>query len=237
MYNTLKNVFHKREVRVFLCGVLCAVILCGCTLNRIDVDFKTDSSENETVIIHTEIPVVKGMNEEFCGQINTEYSEYTQSRINSFNENAVNTEGEREGKARLNITQEVKFNKKKLLSIVGECFEYTSGMTGAMSRIAVNIDTESEKRIYLCDLFNDEEYVDMLNARLEKISDSDKYSDIWEKPVIGEAQNENFYFADDGLVIYYPPYELSYYARGFVEFTVPYSELYGYLKPEYSELY
>ena len=77
----------------------------------------------------------------------------------------------------------------------------------------------------------------MLNARLEKLSLTDEYSDIWEKPVVGEAQNENFYLSNGGLVLYYKPYELSYYSRGFVEFTIPYSELYGYLKPEYAVLY
>ena len=77
----------------------------------------------------------------------------------------------------------------------------------------------------------------MLNARLATISLKVEYADIWEQPVIGEEQNECFYLTDDGLVIYYPPYELSYYARGFVEFVIPYSELYGYLKPEYVLLY
>lgn len=237
MYNTLKNMFHVRVVRILFTTVFLTAIFCGCALNKIDVDIQTNDSENETEIIHSEIPVIKGMSDEFCKQINAQLQEYTDSKINTFREEAANTAGEREGKAKLNITEEVKFNKKNLLSVVGEYFEYTSGMTGAVSRTAVNIDTESERRIYLCDLFNDEEYVDMLNARLEKISADDKYSDIWEKPVIGEMQNESFYFSDDGLVIYYPPYELSYYARGFVEFTVPYSELYGYLKPEYSVLY
>ena len=73
----------------------------------------------------------------------------------------------------------------------------------------------------------------MLNSRLEKMSRQAEYSDLWEKPIITDAQNEYFYFNDKGIVIFYPPYELSYYARGFVEFVIPYEDLYGYLKPEY----
>ena len=52
-----------------------------------------------------------------------------------------------------------------------------------------------------------------------------------------DEQNEYFYFTDKGIVIFYPPYELSYYSRGFVDFTIDYEDLYGYIKPEYSRKY
>ena len=129
------------------------------------------------------------------------------------------------------------FNKNGLYSMISESFEYTEGTYGVSQRRVLNVDVNSSKLLLLKDIFSDEAYIDMLNSKLKKISKEAMYSDLWEMPVIGEEQNEYFYFDDKGLVIFYPPYELSYYARGFVEFIIPYSELYGYLKPEYSVLY
>ena len=38
---------------------------------------------------------------------------------------------------------------------------------------------------------------------------------------------------DEDLVIFFSPYELSYYAKGFIEFPVRMTELNGILKEEY----
>ena len=239
MYNTLKGV-SSRKIKagiIITSLIMLMTVICGCSLNSVRVNIIKDEREGDNEIINVEIPQISGMSEEFCDNLNNELKNYANDKIEAFIDEAQKTHQERDGKAKLDTEQKVKFNKKNFLSVIGDSFEYTSGMTGAASRVALNIDTESEKRLYLCDLFNDEEYVGMLNARLDEISIGEEYADIWERPVIGEEQNECFYLSDNGLVIYYPPYELSYYARGFVEFTIPYSELYGYLKPEYAILY
>ena len=64
----------------------------------------------------------------------------------------------------------------------------------------------------------------------------DEYSDLWEKPQIKESNQRDFYVTQQGLVIFYQPYDLSYYARGFVEFTIDYADISGYLKEEYRRL-
>lgn len=217
--------------------MLLITLFYGCTFGGVKVTKEIEENETENEIIFIETPKIKGMGEEFSNTINQQIEESIKAKKENFLDRAKATKEERDKKAKLEISQKVTYNKNDLLSIVSECFEYTSGLTGAVSRMVVNIDTKSEKRIYLKDLFNDEEYIEFLNAKLLKMSEKEEYSDIWEKPVIEEAQNEYFYLADDGLVIFYPPYELSYYARGFVEFCIPYSELYGYLKPEYTVLY
>jgi len=226
---------HKIITKILIASVLCA-ILGGCGINSIRVDIIEKETDNEEEIISIQIPQIKGMSKEFCDALNEDFKSRADKRIEEFEILAEETEEKRNSKAKLTVTQGVTYNKKGMLSILGEGYEYTSGMTGRSTRNAVNINTLTEQRVYLEDLFNDTEYVGFINAKLEKMSQSDEYSDIWEKPVIREKQNEYFYFSGDGLVIFYPPYELSYYARGFVEFTIPYSELYGYLKPEYCNL-
>lgn len=217
---------------------LAALLLCGCSSQRVDMKLTDNEYETDLQVVRLEIPSFKRLgSNELCDEINDKYRSFSDGLLNSFITNSENASEKRTGKSRLEMKQEEKYNKNGLYSLVSEIYEYTDGVYGTSKRNVLNVDVVNSKELYLKDLFNDDEYSDMLNARLEKLSKDAVYSDLWEKPTIGEEQNECFYFSDKGLVVFYPPYELSYYARGFVEFTIPYSELYGYLKPEYAALY
>lgn len=61
----------------------------------------------------------------------------------------------------------------------------------------------------------------------------DKYSELWEKPEITNENENRFYMTDTDLVIFFPPYELSYYAKGFIEFPIPLEEINPILKDHY----
>ena len=76
----------------------------------------------------------------------------------------------------------------------------------------------------------------MLNSRIGEVleKERDRYSDLWQKPTI--SQNQRYYIDGKNLVLFYPPYELSYYERGFVEIPLSLSDMSGYLKPEYRKL-
>ena len=238
MYNIIRKLIERgARIRHTAAALLLVFFVSGCSVNAVRVKLEKNGNENDTEKVKIETPVITGMKKSFTDEINAQMSDIITSKTESFRETAQKTQNDRSCKAELEISTEVKYNKKNLLSFVIEAYEYTSGFNGASSRYAVTIDAAEKKQLQLCDLFCDEEYKDMLNARLEKLSLTDEYSDIWEKPVVGEAQNENFYLSNGGLVLYYKPYELSYYSRGFVEFTIPYSELYGYLKSEYAVLY
>ena len=210
----------------------------GCSLSKVNVKIDEKSYETDEEMISVQIPIISGLSDNaFENELNTQYSERINEMITSFSEDSQKTTNERNGKSVLEIKQNVMYNENGILSLVTECYRYTDGVNGISSRIIKNINTETNTALLLEDLFSDDEYVKMLDERLEKQSEDAKYSDLWEMPKIGGEQNEFFYFTPEGLVIFYPPYELSYYARGFVEFTIPYSDLYGYLKPEYSFLY
>ena len=62
---------------------------------------------------------------------------------------------------------------------------------------------------------------------------SDKYSELWAKPEITEQNQNRFYIQDDNLVIFFPPYELSYYAKGFIEFPIPLLDLNSILDEDF----
>lgn len=229
MYNSIK--------KIVILG-LCVFAICGCSSDKVKLQIQSSNYETENEIIDIEVPEFSKLGKkEFNDEISSNYETYSKDLLNSFIKDSQNQAENRVGKSKLEVKQEEKYNKNGLYSLISEIYEYTEGTYGVSRRRILNVDTENSKVLLLEDLFNDDEYIDMLNSKLEKLSEDSMYSDLWEKPVINEEQNEYFYFDNKGLVIFYPPYELSYYARGFVEFTIPYSELYGYLKPEYSVLY
>lgn len=229
MYYTVKKI---------IAILIIILMLCACSAHKVDMKLTENEYETDTQIVKIEVPSFKHLgNKELCDEINEKYRKLSDELLNSFITADENASEKKTGKSELKMKQEEKYNKNGVYSLVGEIYEYTDGMYGVSKRCVLNVDTTNSKVIYLKDLFTDDEYSDMLDSKLEKLSKDPIYSDLWEKPKIGDEQNEFFYFDDKGLVIFYPPYELSYYTRGFVELIVPYSELYGYLKPEYSALY
>lgn len=228
---------HNPIIKIILTVAL-AITLCSCASNKVKMELTNKDYETENEIIYLEIPSFHGLGtKELNDEINNDYEKYSQELLNSFIDTSNSSVDNRAGKSKLEMKNEIKYNENGLFSLVGEIYKYTQGAYGASDRRILNVDVSNSKIILLEDLFIDGEYVEVLNSKLEKLSQDAIYSDLWEKPVITDKQNECFYFDDKGLVIFYPPYELSYYARGFVEFIIPYSELYGYLKPEYSLLY
>ena len=225
-------------IRKIVLILVFVILLCSCSEDKVKVDYINKVYETESEIIHLEIPSFHGLGtKELSDEISYDYEGFSQELLNSFIEASNNSKDNRTGKSKLEMKNEVKYNKNGIFSLVGEIYKYTQGAYGASDRRILNVDINNSKVLLLKDLFCDEKYIDMLNSKLEKLSCDAIYSDLWEKPMITDKQNECFYFDNKGLVIFYPPYELSYYARGFVEFTIPYKELYGYLKPEYSTLY
>ena len=64
-------------------------------------------------------------------------------------------------------------------------------------------------------------------------NDPEKYSELWAKPVITAETENRFYMTDDDIVKYFPPYELSYYAKGFTEFPISIEKLNPILNDRY----
>ncbi len=97
----------------------------------------------------------------------------------------------------------------------------------------------AKKEVKLADLFADDGYVSTLNRMIneEMEKHSEEYKDLWAKPEIKTGTSDGFlYSRDDDLVIFFQPYDLSYYARGFVEFRLDLEDLSGYMKEEYRRL-
>ena len=135
------------------------------------------------------------------------------------------------------LTQDVKYNKNNFISIIEEHYIYTGGAHGSSKRYPRNIDLASSRTVCLSDLF-ESGYEDTINRMIKEAVDAhpELYSDLWEQPSLSANHQKDFYISDDKLVIFFQPYDLSYYAKGYVEFPLRLKDLSGYMKEEYRRL-
>ena len=207
----------------------------GCSGSGPGIDITEKKYETDTSLVDIQIPQFKNfLNKEFEEELNNEYNNAVEKWLGDFSEECEKSSSGAE-KCTFRITQNLMLDIEPLLSVVGEVYVFTEGVHPSSSRVAKNIDTEQSKVLNLSDLFSDDSYTDVIQREINEILEKnpEEYHDLWEKPMLSSIHQEFFYLSEDGLVIFFPPYELSYYARGFVDFCISYDELSGYLKPEY----
>lgn len=234
MYNTVKRY-------IIAASALICALLCSCAPGKTATEKETREYETDFSKVNAELITIRGTgNSEFEEQLNSAIRSEEDSALVAFDSKAQESEPElRMGnKCVLEITWEEKYNANDFLSIVEESYTYTGGAHGVTARAARNIDFASQKEVRLGDLFAEAGYENTLNRMIsEQIAEHpSEYSDLWAKAEIKDAHQSDFYISDGNLVIFFQPYDLSYYARGFVEFRLPLEELRGYMKEEYRRL-
>ncbi len=208
------------------------LFLASCS-GGVQVDSVDKSYETETVTVDAKIPKLSGLSSESLAEaVNTEYEKTITSYLADFKKQASKT-GD---KSTFMVTTTEHHNSGGIFSAVTQIDSFASESHKNSFRITKNIDTEKCMELSLSDLFDGDEYIDMLNARLESAvsENSEKYQGLWEKPRLTE--NQDFYISSGFLVVYYLPYKLSYYERGFVEIPLSLADMSGYLKEEYRHL-
>ncbi len=228
----------KRVIAAVL-GVMC---LSSCAVGGgVETDIVTKEYETDYSSVKAEIIELSGLADtEFEDEFNEDVEESTDSELVAFDTAAAEIADELKmgNKCVFQTSWDVKYNKNDFLSLVEERYVYMGGAHGETAWLPRNIDVAASKEIKLADLFADSGYVNTLNRLItEQVEENkDEYADLWEKPEIKDSNQTDFYIEDGNLVIFYQPYDLSYYARGFVEFHLPLEELKGYMKEEYARL-
>lgn len=210
-----------------------AIVLCACT-GSVKVNMSDKSYTTDNVCVNAQIPQLSGLGDrEFQGKINMEYISSVGKRLDEFEKSAKKSAGN----AELETSTTEYLNSNGFLSIVTQ-IDYSVRKTKKNScRITKNIDVDECREVKLGDLFTDEGYIDIINALIdEEVSGNpDKYADLWQKPRVRSEQS--FFIDGEHLVLYYPPYELSYYERGFVEISIDFEGLATCLKEEYKRCF
>jgi hypothetical protein len=179
-------------------------------------------------------------NKEFAAQINSQVAADIDGALVSFDTMASqsNPELRMGNKCVLEIGQEVRYNDCDFLSVTEEHYVYTGGAHGSYMMYPRNYDLGAGKQVYLSELFADDGYKETLNRMIEerREKEPERYEELWAKPEIKPEHETDFYLTPGRLVIFFQPYVLSYYAKGYVEFELPLAELSGYMKEEYRRL-
>lgn len=224
-----------------LAALAACVCLCACDMARVSVNTSVREYETDFSAVRAEIISFSGMkNIEFEESINADIEQSVESDVVAFDSEAqACSDNVRMGnKCVLDIKWEEEYNANDFISVVEEKYVYTGGAHGNTVRIPRNIDLAAERALSLADLFTDDGYRDTLNRLIdEEVAENpEEYKDLWAKPQIQDSHQTDFYIKDGELVIFFQPYVLSYYARGFVEFELDLEDLSGYMKEEYRRL-
>lgn len=203
-------------------------LLTSCTSTSVKVEIDEKSYQTDQYEITLEVPRIK-TDIPYQSQFNSDYLTISDKILNTFSEESLKSDEEKD---RLTMKQDIKLNRENILSIVGHIEAFVDDSHPKRFRIVKNIDLEGQRELTFSDLFLDSEFKTRINAFIKtRMQESpDQFLSLWKTPEVTDDQD--FYLSPDGVVIFYPPYELSYYSKGFIEIEIPYDELESYLIPE-----
>lgn len=129
------------------------------------------------------------------------------------------------------IIYEVTFANDDIVDILLSGYEYTGGAHGMPWRKNLMLNPKEGGNMTLKDLYPDnlDSVLEIRNKAFEdmvKNSTDNEYFDSALDTIKKNTKDDgNYYLTEQGIVFYYPPYDLGPYARGYVEALVPYTDL------------
>ncbi|MBQ8637283.1 MAG: DUF3298 and DUF4163 domain-containing protein [Clostridia bacterium] len=201
--------------------------LCSCN-NGIDIKIEERFYQTDNGEVKMKLPEFSSATaSEFAQNVNDIYNREVSSIIDAFF--AKEPTGDKN--AELNADSVVTRNDGRIVSVVFEGEAYMGGAHGEKFRLSKTFDFDTAQEITLDSLFADASWKMVVNNKMRSLAEEGEgdYSELWEIPTTELLNPENFYLRDNVLVLYFPPYELSYYRRGYVEFEFKKEELAGYL--------
>jgi hypothetical protein len=137
------------------------------------------------------------------------------------------TEG---NKYQVDLNYRITYNQNNLLSIVLQNYQYTGGAHGDMLQKSYTFNLQTGKEYYLQDLFKGgADYKTLFNNLVKDGIKERGLSKITQFNSV--SWNQVYYLDNNGVIIYFEPYE--YFARsdGIQEFSAKYDELTDMLNP------
>lgn len=138
-----------------------------------------------------------------------------------------------------NESYTIEHNKDAYVCITTYVYEYMGGAHGMTVQQTYHFDLSKGKSLKLEDFFkSDSDYETTINQVVEQgIKEADYAYYLGDEGFPGITEDTNFYFAQDGLHVYFQQYEIAPYAAGLPEFVIPYEAIDEELRSEYSFLH
>ncbi len=202
--------------------ILPLVLLCACS-NGIDI--KCDKSDYATNKSDAKISLPKlkyAQNQAFADSVASELENEAKLILDDFFEKEL---------PKLEADTKIVRNNGRIVSLIFEGEAETQNAHGEKFRRSKTYDFLLGKKLSLTELFEGDAWKQMADNKMKALSEKGEgeYEDLWEVATIELLNEENFYLKEGALVIYYPPYQLSYYRRGYVEFEFKKEEISGFL--------
>jgi hypothetical protein len=122
-----------------------------------------------------------------------------------------------------------------VITISIDSYTFTGGAHGNSVITLLNFDPETGNSYAQDDIFKkSNEFTELVKRHFKKESEAKKTNnqDVY---FYGEDFRlpENIGFNEEGVIFLYNTYEMSSYAGGITEFTIPYAEIYKFLNIKY----
>jgi hypothetical protein len=121
-------------------------------------------------------------------------------------------------------------NQNDVLTISYENDGFSGGAHGYYNILFKNFDLKTNAVIQLSDVFMDVNKIDWNKILMRNFKNPDQKEMLLVDKI---PVNNNFYFDSQNITFVYNQYEITAYAAGVVEISIPFPELKPYLKPEF----
>lgn len=122
---------------------------------------------------------------------------------------------------------------KHLEQFVQHGYVYAGGAHGVYGDTYFIFDIKDKKRVALNEVADLTALTPLAKAAYDDYNRTQDLYEARQGTDIELSEVRPFYFAPDGLVLVFNPYELGTYAEGIIELAIPHEKLGGVLKPEY----
>lgn len=127
------------------------------------------------------------------------------------------------------ISYSQQYNNNKIICIVLEGYIYTGGAHGNPIRETYTFDLSTGAQLQLSDLIVNDDFAfsNYIADEFQRMFDETP-EEYWEDTptIVREAatnlDGQNYYLTDEYITIFYSPYELGSFARGYVDIVVPF---------------
>lgn len=188
-----------------------------------------NSIDKKTQYIDCHIPQISGMdnqvnqkavNKYLYNQIQGDLTEF-QKTVVEYQADAGNAANQ---KFSFGSSYSVKYFRSFIISVVQSEYWYTGGAHGMAQLKAANINTVSGQIYTLEQIFRkNSDWLNVLNKNIASQIEGMKEADGYDFKSI--SKYDQFYFIEEGLVIYFQPYEIGPWAIGMPKFVIPWLQI------------
>lgn len=131
-------------------------------------------------------------------------------------------------------SEEITYFDGKILSFLLDGYDYFGGAHGSPFRYPYIFNVDTGRRFKLADIVtvSEEEFKQIAKEEFMELTIPEENSMFWGRAEVSDYidmylnfEFQDYFFREDGIVLYFYPYVIAAYAQGFPEVTIPFDKL------------